>query len=373
MNKQTFFYRDTWVDVDLGHIAENVSLIKQQLPEEVAIIAVVKANAYGHGDLQVAQTALAAGASYLAVAFLDEAIALREQGIHAPILVLGATRARDAHVAAAYRVTLTVYQTDWIEEAKYVLEDQEQLAVHLKLDTGMGRIGIRNSEELQQIEHSLKGVGRFNLEGVFTHFSTADGPDEAYFQDQYKKFQELLAVMEHLPPLVHCSNSAAALRYPAVHCNAVRIGIAMYGLAPSPTMKQQMSVSLKEAFSLHSKLVHVKKVAKGEKIGYGATYETQKDEWIGTLPIGYADGWIRKLQGQEVLVKGQRVPIVGRICMDQCMIRLPFEVEVGTPVTLIGCNGGQRISIDEIAGSLDTINYEVPCLIGSRVPRVYTY
>lgn len=371
MEEQGFFYRDTWVEVDLDCILENVTSVKKLLPDDVDIIAVVKANAYGHGDLQVAKTALAAGATYLAVAFMDEAIALRKKGIKAPILVLGATRPEDVHVAASYGITLTLFQKEWLQEAKKHLEMNDKLTVHIKLDTGMGRIGFRNKEELTAIEQMILEDNRIELEGVFTHFATADELDQTYFEHQFNLFNDMLTTLKRQPRYIHCSNSAAALRFPKAFFNAVRIGIAMYGLTPSLEMEKEIPFPLKEAFSMRSKLVHVKKLQKGDKVSYGATYEAEREEWIGTIPIGYADGWIRKLQGQEVLVQGTRSPIVGRICMDQCMIRLPYFVPVGTTVTLIGHQEDQFISMNEIAKILETINYEVPCIIANRVPRLY--
>lgn len=371
MEEQEYFYRDTWAEIDLDCISENVSAIKKLLPKEVEMIAVVKANAYGHGDVHVSQTALQAGASYLAVAFMDEALALRNKGITAPILILGASRAEDVHIAAEHQITLTVFQKEWIQKAKQHLNANDTLSVHIKLDTGMGRIGIRSKEELKSIEQILREDQRFFFEGIFTHFSTADELDTAYFEKQLHVFQEMLSVLTERPKYVHCSNSAAALRFPQAYFNAVRVGIAMYGLTPSPEMEQEIRIPLKEAFSLRSRLVHVKRLEKGAKVSYGATYETTEDQWIGTIPIGYADGWIRKLQGQEVIVDGKRVPIVGRVCMDQCMVRLPENLPVGTTVTLIGRGDGQFISVNEIAKKLETINYEVPCIIAGRVPRLY--
>ena len=371
MEEQLSFYRDTWAEIDLDSIAENIRSIKKLIPEQVKVIAVVKANAYGHGDVQTAEAALEAGAEILAVAFMDEALALRKKGISNPILVLGATRPQDAQVAAEHKITLTVFQKEWLREAKNHLESGHRLTVHLKLDTGMGRIGIRSTEELQSIEEYLAKEEIFDFEGIFTHFATADELDTDYFHQQLADFKNMLGAMRNLPRLIHCSNSAAMLRFPEALFNAVRVGIAMYGLTPSPEMENILPIPLKEAFSLRSRLVHVKKVDKGDKVSYGATYEAPGEEWIGTIPIGYADGWIRRLQGQEVIVQGERAPIVGRICMDQCMIRLPREVPVGTTVTLIGKQDSQFISVNEIAQKLETINYEVPCIIASRVPRVY--
>ena len=371
MEEQAYFYRDTWAEVDLECIAENVSSVRKHLPEKVEIMAVVKANAYGHGDVQVAKTALSAGASLLAVAFMDEAVALRHKGIQAPILVLGASRPEDVQVAAKYDISLTVFQKDWLQKAQQHLAIGDRVSLHIKVDTGMGRIGVRSRDELASVEQFILKDERFHFEGIFTHFATADELDTRYFQQQLALFEELLKGLTKQPKYIHTSNSAAAIRFPNAYFNAVRLGITMYGLTPSLEMEMEIPFPLKEAFSLQTRLVHVKQVKKGDKVSYGATYESSKDEWIGTIPIGYADGWIRRLQGQEVLVDGKRSPIVGRICMDQCMVRLPAHVPVGTPVTLIGRQGQEFISINDIAAKLDTINYEVPCIITNRVPRLY--
>ncbi|MEH7418087.1 alanine racemase [Neobacillus drentensis] len=371
MEKQVNFYRDTWAEVDLDCITENVSSVKKHLPDQVEIIAVVKANAYGHGDVQVAKAALLAGASFLAVAFMDEAVAIRHKGIKVPILVLGATRPEDVQVAAKYDISLTVFQKEWLQEAQKHLSVGERVSLHIKVDTGMGRIGVRSRDELSSLEQLILANEQFHFEGIFTHFATADELDNSYFQKQLARFEDLLKVLTKRPKYIHSSNSAAAIRFPNAYFNAVRLGIAMYGLTPSLQMEQEIPFPLKEAFSLKTRLVHVKQVQKGDKVSYGATYESKEDEWIGTIPIGYADGWIRRLQGQEVLVDGKRSPIVGRICMDQCMIRLPGKLPVGTTVTLIGRQGGQFISVNEIAAKLETINYEVPCIITNRVPRLY--
>ncbi|WP_448897297.1 alanine racemase [Cytobacillus pseudoceanisediminis] len=371
MNEQTKMYRDTWAEINLDHISYNVESMKKHAEEGTNVIAVVKANGYGHGDAAVAEAALEAGASSLAVATLDEAMALRNKKIAAPILVMGASRPEHAGEAAAKNIALTVFQKEWLSQAYEYVEDGEVLNIHLKFDTGMGRLGIRSRDELAGIESVIKKDKRFMLEGVFTHFATADSLENAYFEKQLSRFEEMTSWLETLPKYIHTSNSAAGLRFPKAHFNAVRMGISMYGLAPSMEIKSDLPFPLKEAFSLHTSIVHVKKLHKGEKVSYGATYEAQEDEWIATLPIGYADGWIRKLQGQEVLAEGLRVPIVGRVCMDQCMIKLPHEMPVGTKVTLIGEQGEEKIPVDEIAEKLETINYEVTCMVSSRVPRIY--
>lgn len=371
MDSQLAYHRDTWAEINLDHISYNMEEMKRYIGENVKVFAVVKANAYGHGDEEVAREALSSGASYLAVAFLDEALALRKKGIAAPILVLGMCRPEDVKIAADNKIALTVFQQQWLRDVKNILPSASRLSVHLKLDTGMGRLGVRNKDELKELETIIKGDPRFKLEGVYTHFATADELNFSYFEQQLERFQEMISWFENRPEFIHTSNSASALIHPETHYNAVRMGISMYGLTPSPEIESVLPFLLRPAFSLHTKLVHVKKIKKGERLSYGATYEAAEDEWIGTLPIGYADGWIRKLQGQEVLIEGQRVPIVGRVCMDQCMVKLPAELPIGTVVTLIGKQGEEYISVNEVAEKLQTINYEVICMIAGRIPRVY--
>ncbi|MBM7554391.1 alanine racemase [Thalassobacillus pellis] len=366
------FYRDSWVEIQLDAISHNIKELKRHIPKQKKIYAVVKANAYGHGDIQVARKALEAGADALAVSLLDEAIKLRESGITAPVLVMGWIRSEDAPVAAAHGITVTFFQKEWLEKVKQLTFDHP-LKLHLKWDTGMGRVGIRTEEELLEILEALND-SRFLLEGVFTHFATADEADSDYFIRQQKRFEAMRKIMNQNwngKLIYHSSNSATSLRVPEQPEDMLRFGISLYGLYPSPVVKEERPIELRPAFSLHSRLVHVKKVNKGDCISYGATYCTEEDEWIGTVPLGYADGWIRQLQGADVLIDGKRMPIVGRICMDQFMVRLDKEYEPGTKVTLIGKQKEEEISMDEIAGYLNTINYEIPCIISYRVPRIY--
>ncbi|MFC0612309.1 alanine racemase [Scopulibacillus daqui] len=370
------YYRDTWVEVDLDAIESNVQNMINYLPDKTQLMAVVKANGYGHGAVEVAETALASGADWLAVAFLDEAVELRLAGIEAPILVLGRARPEDVLTAVKYHISLTVYQAEWLEEAMRFYKKNDPVFLHLKLDTGMGRLGIRDEQSLSRFARKLKEDNRFVLEGVYTHFATADEDDESYFNEQYQRFKTGLSWLkkENINPnMIHCGNSAASLKHPDKMFNLVRFGISMYGLSPSPSMREKLPFQLKEAFSLYACLTHVKKVEPDEAISYGATYRTSSYEWIGTVGIGYADGWRRELSGQhnQVIVNGERCPVVGRICMDQLMCRLNSEVPVGTKVTLIGSDQDERITIDEIAELLETINYEVPCMINERVPRIY--
>lgn len=363
------FYRDTWAEIQLDYIEENVKSICHHLPDSTKLMAVVKANGYGHGAVEVAQTALEAGAVMLAVALLEEGIYLRKNGIEAPILVLGYCPPEYAAIAVEYSISLTVPHKDWLNRVKVPL--QKPISVHIKCDTGMGRIGVQTTEELQELEEIILNSDHFHFEGIFTHFAKADALDTEYYHKQLEKFNQFLSALKVRPKWIHASNSAASLRFPEGLFNLVRSGITVYGLTPALEIKNQLPIALKQAFSLKTKLVHVKQVTKGAKISYGCTYEALEDEWIGTIPIGYADGWIRALQGQTVLINGERVPIVGRICMDQCMIKLPRHFPVGTEVTLIGKQIEDEITVDEIAEKLHTINYEVICMISNRVPRVY--
>lgn len=364
------FYRDTWAEIDLSAIEENISNMKRHIGSSVQLIAVVKANAYGHGDSQVAKTALSAGATMLAVAFLDEALALRKQGISAPILVLGAVPPEAVKVCCDQQITVTAYSNEWLRAAVSNLKGAP-LHFHMKIDSGMGRIGLKTENEVLDMVNTSKNNENLLLKGVFTHFATADELDTAYFHKQLSCFKRLIRSLPLDDIMVHSANSAAGLRHKDQLFNAVRFGISMYGLSPSEEMKSLLPFPLRQAFALHTKLVHVKKIAKGESVSYGATYTAEHDEWIGTVPIGYADGWLRKLSGSDVLVGGMRQKTAGRICMDQMMVTLPEELPVGTKVTLIGTQGDQTISIDEIAKRLDTINYEIPCTITSRVPRMF--
>ncbi|MDX8362833.1 alanine racemase [Cytobacillus sp. IB215316] len=365
------FYRDTWVEINLDHIHDNVQAMRNHIADDVQIIAVVKANAYGHGYTQVARTALEAGATMLAVAFMDEAIFLRKQGIQAPILVMGATRPEDLSDAVKFNVIITISQAEWLHEALKFYHEDQAIHLHVKLDTGMGRLGVRTEAEIKAIEAVVNNDKRLVLHGAYTHFATADEINTTYLEQQYRMFQEMLDWFAEKPSMIHCANSAAALRFPHKLFNAIRFGISMYGLTPSVDIKPQLPFPLKEAFSLHSRLSHIKLVSPGNSISYGATYTTKQEEWIGTVPIGYADGWLRKLRNNEVLVNGVRIPIVGTICMDQMMVKLNNEVPVGTQVTLIGQQLNNFIQVDEIAEQLDTINYEITCMINYRVPRLY--
>ena len=234
----------------------------------------------------------------------------------------------------------------------------------------MGRIGFRKIEEIKEAERLLLAAGA-EIEGIFTHFATADEADDRKFQAQYQFFKEVLAALESLPPIVHASNSATSLWHADTIFTAVRLGDVMYGLNPSGSVLA-LPYEIKPALSLVSELVHVKQLEAGQDIGYGATYTTEESQWIGTIPIGYADGWIREMQNFHVLIKGDYCPIVGRVSMDQITVRLPEELPLGTKVTLIGRESEKEITATEVADYRGTINYEVVCLLSDRIPRDYT-
>lgn len=363
-------YRPTRAIVDLTAIEKNIQSF-QKRNAKAQVMAVVKADAYGHGAVEVAQKAIATGVKILAVATPDEALHLRAQGIDTALLVMGAVPGRFIPIAQREGITLTAISIDWITEAvEHINSELPDLGIHLKVDTGMRRVGVQVEEVGLALEIIRKNP--FSFDGIFTHFATADEKTGALFAKQVTEMGAIISGLNDPSLMVHVSNSAAAIMHPDLSYNAVRIGISMYGIAPSSYVKEEMPFDLFPSLSLETEIVHVKKVKAGDTLSYGATYQCQEDEWIGTLPIGYADGLLRGLQGQEVLVQGHRAPIVGRICMDQCMIRLPHKMAVGEKVQLIGRQGEEMISIDEWAEKLETISYEIPCIITKRVPRIYS-
>lgn len=363
------FYRPTKAVIDLKAIENNLAAFKKHSPETEQI-AVVKADAYGHGVVEVAKRAVESGVKFLAVATPDEALYLREQGFDVKLLVLGATPAAFIPVAQERQIAVAAISLEWLRMAEEAIDPSlPALKLHLKVDTGMRRIGVA----YEQAEEAIRFIRSqpFAFEGLFTHFATADEKEGGLFRQQVRQMAEIIHQVGDPDVLVHVSNSAAALMHPDLAYDAVRIGISMYGIAPSPYVEQEMPFRLEPAMSLETEIVQVKKLKAGEAVSYGATYVSEEDEWIATLPIGYADGMLRGLQGQEVLVRGHRAPVIGRICMDQCMIRIPEEMPAGEKVQLIGKQENAEIRINEWAEKLGTIPYEIPCILTKRVPRVY--
>lgn len=368
-------HRHTQVKIDLQAIKHNINEEMTRKDPLTELWAVVKANGYGHGIIQVAQAAKQAGATGFCVAILDEALALRAAGITEPILVLGITEPEYAPLIAEKDISVAVGSQEWLDQAGQILATNHvsaPLHVHLALDTGMGRIGFQTPAELSVAVETLhQAASPFDFEGIFTHFATADQADDTYFEHQIDNWKKLIAVIDELPRYVHVSNSATSLWHQACNGNMIRFGVALYGLNPSGT-ELTSPYRLHPALSLTAQLSFVKKLVRGKSISYGATYTAAQDEWIGTVPIGYADGYERRLQGFHVLVDGEVCEIVGRVCMDQMMVRLPHEVPVGSTVTLVGTDGDQTITLQDIADYCGTIHYEIACGLAPRLPRVYT-
>jgi alanine racemase len=374
--------RPTAIEVNLNAIRHNIEIIRDRLPDQVEVMAIVKANAYGHGAVPVARESLNAGATYLGVAFLDEAIELRRAGIEAPILILGYTPLDCLHLAQSYEITCTFLDADYVSKALASLsQDLPPLKVHIKIDSGMGRIGFTDLPSLLDSCLKIADSPKCQLEGVFTHFATADEQDETYTLSQYEQFSYWLMELKRIgiePEIVHMNNSAAAIRYPdwgsQLGKRLVRFGIGLYGLQPSRFIRDQFALDLQPALSLKSQIIQLKQVAPGTTISYGRTYATEGNGVIATIPIGYGDGYSRLLSNRaEVLVRGRRARIVGRICMDQCMVDVTHipGVQVGDEVVLIGKQGDEEITADELAERMGTINYEVVTILGKRIPRIY--
>lgn len=366
-------YRPTKMLVNLDAIRSTIRKLTEYLPEKTMTIAVVKANGYGHGDVEVALAAFEAGAGMVSVATPDEALRLRERGIKGDILVMGPSPVSFALIAAELGISVTVPDENWLLAVNARnWEVGMVLKVHVKIDSGMGRIGLRDKQSLELVVDTINNSEHFLFEGIFTHFASADEEDATGTRNQFEKFMELVGTLHEKPRLVHASNSAATLLYPEYALDAVRFGISMYGIAPSTYVEGKIPFHLERALTLETELAHVKKVPAGSFISYGATYETTEDEWIGTLPIGYADGLRRGLRGQEVLIDGKRMPLVGTICMDQCMVKLPNEYPVGQKVVLLGVQGDEEIKMEEWADRLDTIPYEIAVTLMKRIPRIFT-
>lgn len=366
---QPSVHRPTQIIIDRQAIRANLAHQRQILDPTTQIFAVVKADGYHHGAVPVARLLHEQHIAGFCVATLDEALELRAAGLTEPILVLSVTPVAQTTLASKQDISLTAPSQAWLEAAAQSVT--QPLKIHLALDTGMGRIGLTSVASVQQACHFLQQTPQLIAEGIFTHFATADEKNTDYLQHQMTLFDQMTA---HLPikfKYMHCANSATALWHLSYQKQLVRFGIALYGLNPSGTAITDLPYALQPALSLETEISHLKLLPAGQKISYGATYTTATDEFIATLPIGYADGWLRRLSGSSVLVAGQRCPIVGRICMDQMMIKVPQAYPVGTKVTLIGSNQGQTITVDELAEYSHTINYEIICNLSDRIPRKY--
>lgn len=366
----------TWTEVNLDAIAQNVKNIKKLIGEKKELMAVVKGNAYGHDILEVSPVVLENGATRLAVARLEEAIFLRKAGITVPILVLGLTLKQQAEFLVSYDITPAVCEFEMIEKlSESAVQMNKMTKIHLKVDTGMGRIGIFPYDVLRFIKR-IKALKNVEIEGIFTHFSVADEKDKFYTEEQFRKFIGILTILEKEGikiPIKHVGNSATLLDLPHMWLDMVRPGIAIYGLYPSKEVKK--TINLIPAQQFKTKIVFIKELPRGESISYGRTYITKRRMRVASLPVGYADGYNRLLSNQgEVLVRGQRVSIIGRVCMDQCMIDVTnlTQVEIGDEVVLWGRQGEEMITVEEIAQKIRTINYEIVHMPDKkRVPKLF--
>lgn len=363
------------VYVNLGAIRKNIKNEMAHLQEGQKLFAVVKANAYGHGAVAVARIAEEEGASGFCVAILDEALQLRQAGITKPILVLGVVSPEYVTQAAKFDISLTVPNFAWLKSADKVLQaTDKKLKIHLGIDSGMGRIGFSEDEEFIEANKFLENNSTFFVEGMFTHFASADSSDDSYFKKQVEKFNHMKSLLIVKPKWIHCDNTAASIFNKGIKSDLVRFGIGIYGLNPSSnpiTPDLDSDLQLTPALSFVSELTHVKTIHQGDGVGYGSTFVADQDTIIGTVPVGYADGWIRKFQGFKIKVGSSYCPIVGRVCMDQFMVELPEEMPVGTKVVLISDNPADPNSIKKAADYVDTIHYEVACLLSDRLPRIY--
>ncbi len=370
--------RAAWADVDLDAIAHNAGVLAG-LAAPAALCAVVKADGYGHGAVPVARAALAGGARWLGVALVEEGLELREAGIDAPVLLLSQPAPEAMADVVAGGLTPTLDTTTGVEAAAHAADAAgRRLRVHLKVDTGMHRVGAAPADAVG-LASAVAASDALDLEGVFTHFAVADEPDDAYTAGQLERFRRVLAELADAgirPPMIHAANSAGALWHPAARMSLVRCGIALYGLAPCADGLGDATVAaLRPALALRARVSHVKTLEAGERVSYGLRYRLPERAVVATVPLGYADGVPRRygLAGGQVLIGGRRCPVAGTVTMDQFVVDCgpDAEVAVGDEVVLIGRQGDESVSAWDWAATMDTISYEVVCGLGPRVPRVH--
>ncbi len=369
-NKKT-----AWAEIDLKAIQHNIRSIKNRAAG-AKIMAVVKANAYGHGMLEVTRVCLQEGIDFLGVSNLDEALALREAGVDVPVMVLGYIPGQYAEVAVEKNIRVTVFDwklADALSQAAVKLDKKAYL--HVKVDTGMGRIGFLPEAGSLDIISRIAALPMVCLEGIFTHFVSADAGDKSFTYRQLELFAGIVSSLERqgiFIPLKHCANSAALMEVPESLLNMVRAGIVIYGLYPSPEVKRE-KLDIIPAMTLKSRVSFVKTLDAGATVSYGRTYRCTRRTRVATVPIGYADGYSRLLSNRAwAVIKGKRVPLIGVVCMDQCMFDVTGieEVTVGDEVILFG-RPEDGVTADDLAEIMGTINYEIVCSVGSRIPRIY--
>jgi alanine racemase len=356
--------------VDLGAVERNCAMLKRRLGD-AALCAVVKADGYGHGATSCARAALAGGATWLAVATAAEAAALREDGIRDRVLVMGALTGTELEIALGADADVVAWREEFVRAVDAAARERPA-RVHVKLDTGMGRLGTRDPDEARRVVGDIESSARMGLAGVMTHLATADEPDSPFFEEQLERFRPFAQELKRAHPecVAHAANSAAVLRSDTAHFDMARCGIAVYGL--DPFGEDSARRELEPALALSSYVAEVKALQAGDSAGYGRTWSATADTRIAVLPIGYGDGYRRGLSNTaEVLIRGRRFPVVGTISMDNVTVEVgDAEVAVGDAATLIGADGRERVSAEQLARLLGTINYEVTCGISARVPRV---
>lgn len=363
-------FRPTWAEVDLEAVRHNVRALK---PDGAELMAVVKANGYGHGDVPVARAALEAGATWFGVALVEEGIRLRDAGLDAPILLLSELPPEAAKDALAADLTPTTYSAENAEAIAVAAEALGRPArVHLKVDTGMHRVGVR-PEGAPALARALRDRG-IEPEGVWTHLARSEELDDPTSEEQLNRFDRVLETLRDAgvrPRYRHAANSAAAIAWPASHLDLVRVGIAMYGISPGPQVDGLLD--LRPAMSVRSRIGHVQRLGAGQAVSYGHGYRLERESTIATVPIGYADGYFRALSRVgRVLIGGQRYPLAGTVTMDQIMVDCGDDpVAVGDEVVLFGRQGDEEIRAEEVAGWAGTIGYEIVCAVSARVPREY--
>lgn len=368
----------SWAEVDLDSIAHNAREIRKITAKKAEVMGVVKADAYGHGVLEVTRTLLANGVTRLAVSMLDEAIQLRRNGIDVPILILSYTDPIRAEEIIENEVTQTVFSHDLAQAlSAAAVKLGKRARIHIKIDTGMSRVGFAPGYSAIKDVVEIGKLPGIVVEGLFTHFASADEQDSSYTYMQFERYMSICSELNRIGmyiPIKHVANSAALIEFPEMHLDMVRPGIILYGLYPSEEVDRS-KISLKPAMTLKANVIMVKDVEKDTCISYGRTFTTSRFSRIATIPIGYADGYTRLLSNKgRVLINGEFAPIVGRICMDQCMVDISDfsgNVAVGDEVVLFGRQGDQEIRVDDVASQIGTIHYEIVSLIGKRIPRFY--
>ena len=369
-------HRATRAEIDLRAFRHNLQNLRNYLAPQTQIMAVVKADAYGHGAVPCARIAVASGADYLGAGVIEEGIELRKSGINTPILILGSIFANEVEDLVYYDLATILCNLPLAQAlSKEGRKQNKIVSVHIKLDTGMNRLGVspKYSTTLLDQIHNLPNL---KVEGISTHFSSADNEDLSITQVQIEKFRTTLAKLKNVP-IVHCANTSALFRIPESHFNMVRPGLILYGSLPSPSLNKVLSQQgnhFQPVMQWKSQIILIKPIAKGQPISYSGSFTTQQNSLVATLPIGYADGLHRSLSNKiDVLIRGKRAPQIGNICMDMTLIDVTKiqGVEEGDEVVLFGEQEGQVIQVEEMAIKGETIPYEILCNVGKRVPRIY--